>query len=104
MFSLKLNSLKLLNVKLKLKKNKKVVFRDQLNVDVMIELYETTIHWLFLSLLTLDRKKIIIHPNRTNKKYLNNFNYNRAFTLLGDHYFQEKLEQYETIFTVYNFN
>ena len=35
---------------------------------------------------------------------MNNFNYNRTFTLLKYHYFQEKLEQYQTLFTVYNFN
>ena len=35
---------------------------------------------------------------------MNNFNYNRTFTLLEDQYFQEKLEQYQTPFTVYNFN
>ena len=29
------------------------------------------------------------------KKILNNFNYNRTFTLLKDQYFLEKLEQYQ---------
>ena len=37
------------------------------------------------------------------KKTINNFNYNCTFTLLEDHYFQEKLEQFQKLFTVDNF-
>ena len=45
------------------------------------------------------------HLNGTKKnKILNNFNYNRTFTLLKDHYFQGKLEQFHSLFTVYKFN
>ena len=47
---------------------------------------------------------LIRHLNGTKNKILNNFNFDRTFTLLEDHYFQEKLEQYQTPFTVYNFN
>ena len=46
-------------------------------------------------------KNIIRHLNGTNDKILNNLHYNKTFTLLEDHYFQERLEQYQTPFTVY---
>ena len=46
-------------------------------------------------------KNIIRHLNGTNDKVLNNLQYNKTFTLLEDHYFQERLEQYQTPFTVY---
>ena len=49
-------------------------------------------------------KNIIRHLNGTNDKILNNLNYNKTFTLLEDHYFQERLEQYQTPFTVYQLN
>ena len=35
---------------------------------------------------------------------MNNLNYNKTFTLLEDHHFQERLEQYQTLFTVYQLN
>ena len=35
---------------------------------------------------------------------MNNLHYNKTFTLLEDHYFQERLEQYQTLFTVYQLN
>ena len=35
---------------------------------------------------------------------MNNLNYNKTFTLLEDHYFQEQLERFQTPFTVYQFN
>ena len=43
-------------------------------------------------------------PNGTNDKILNNLHDNKTFTLLEDHYFQERLEQYQTPFTVYQLN
>ena len=46
----------------------------------------------------------IRHLNGTNDKILNNLQYNKTFTLLEDHYFQERLEQYQTPFTVYHLN
>ena len=52
----------------------------------------------------LECKNIIRHLNRTNNKILNNPTYNKTFTLLEDHYFQERLEQYQTPFTVYQMN
>ena len=47
-----------------------------------------------ITLDLLECKNVIRHLNGTNNKILNNFNYNRTFTLLEDHFFQEKLEQY----------
>ena len=35
------------------------------------------------------------------KKILNNLHFNKIFTLLDDHFFQERLEQFQTPFTVY---
>ena len=35
---------------------------------------------------------------------MNNLQYNKIFTLLEDHYFQERLEEYQTPFTVYHLN
>ena len=52
----------------------------------------------------LECKNIIRHLNGTNNKILNNLQYNKTFTLLEDHYFQERLEQYQTPFTVYQLN
>ena len=49
-------------------------------------------------------KNIIRHLNGTNDKILNNLQYNKTFTLLEYHYFQERLEQYQTPFTVYQLN
>ena len=49
-------------------------------------------------------KNIIRHLNGTNDKILNNLHYNKTFTLLEDHYFQERLEQYQTPCTVYQLN
>ena len=42
-------------------------------------------------------KNIIRHLNGTNDRTLNNLHYNKTFTLLEDHYFQERLEQYQTL-------
>ena len=52
----------------------------------------------------LECKNIIRHLNGTNNKILNNLHYNETFTPLEDHYFQERLEQYQTPFTVYQLN
>ena len=52
----------------------------------------------------LECKNIIRHLNGTNDEILNNLQYNKTFTLLEDHYFQERLEQYQTAFTVYQLN
>ena len=35
---------------------------------------------------------------------MNNLQYNRTFSLLEDHYFQERSKQYQTPFTVYQLN
>ena len=52
----------------------------------------------------LECKNIIRHLNGTNDKILNNLHYKNFFTLLEDHYFQERLEQHQTPFTVYQLN
>ena len=49
---------------------------------------------LLVSLDPLECKNTIIH----------NLHYNKTFTLLEDHYFQERLEQFQTPFTVYKLN
>ena len=54
-----------------------------------------------ITLDRLDGKNNIRHLNGTNNKILNNLHYNKTFTLLEDHYFQERLECYQTPFTVY---
>ena len=55
-----------------------------------------------ITLDPIECKHLIRHLNSTNKKILNNSNYNRTFTPLEDPYFQEILEQYQTPPTVYN--
>ena len=52
----------------------------------------------------LECKNGIRHLDGTNNKILNNLQYNEIFTLLEDHYFQERLEQFQTPFTVYQLN
>ena len=52
----------------------------------------------------LECKNFIRHVKATNNKILNNLHYNQTFTLLEDHFFQERLEQYRTPFTVYQLN
>ena len=52
----------------------------------------------------LERKNIIRHPNGTKDKIINNLHYNKTFTLLEDCYFQERLEQYQTPFTINQLN
>ena len=52
----------------------------------------------------IECKNIIRHLNGTNNKILNNLHYKKTFTLLEDHYFQERIEQYQTPFTVYQLN
>ena len=43
----------------------------------------------------LECKNIIRSLNGTNNKILNNLHCNKTFTLLEDHYFQERLEQFQ---------
>ena len=57
-----------------------------------------------ITLDPLECKNLIRHLNGTDNKILNNLNYNKTFTLLEDHYFQEQLERFQTLFTVYQFN
>ena len=48
----------------------------------------------------LECKNIIGHLNGTNDKILNNLHYNKTFTLLEDHYFQERLNNIK-LFSLY---
>ena len=57
-----------------------------------------------ITLDPLECKNLIRHLNGTDNKILNNFNYNKTFTPLEDHYFQEQLERFQTPFTVYQLN
>ena len=57
-----------------------------------------------VTLIPLECKDIIRHINGTKNKRLNNLHYNKTFTLLEDYYFQERLEQFQTLFTVYKLN
>ena len=57
-----------------------------------------------VTLDSLECKNIIRRLNGTNDKILNNLPYNKTFTLLEDHYFRKRIEQYQTLFTVYQLN
>ena len=59
---------------------------------------------LHITLDPLECKNLIRRLNGTDNKILNNFNYNKIFTLLEDHCFQEQLERFQTPSTVYQFN
>ena len=52
----------------------------------------------------LQCKNIFRHLNGTNNKKPSNLPYNKSFTILEDHYFQEHLQQFQTPFTVYKLN
>ena len=57
-----------------------------------------------VTLNPLECRNKIRHLNGTNNKILNNLHYNKTFTLLENPYVQERLEQYQTPFTVYQLN
>ena len=52
----------------------------------------------------LEGKNVIMRLNGTNDKIMNKLHYNKTFTLLEDHYFQEQLEQFQIPFKVYQLN
>ena len=52
----------------------------------------------------LECKNLFRHLNGKNDKILNNLNYNKTFTLLEDHYFQEQLERFQTPSFFYKLN
>ena len=52
----------------------------------------------------LECKNIIRLLSGTNNKILNILHYKKTFTLLEDHYFQERLRQNQTPFTVHQLN
>ena len=87
------------------KKERKICFQDSVKyrrVDRTVWNHNTLPFPVTLD--PLDCKNIIRHLNGTNDKILNNLQYNETFTLLEGHYFQERLEQYQTPFTVYQLN
>ena len=82
------------------KKERKICFQGSVNYRrVHRTVWNHNTLPLPITLDPLERKNLIRHLNGTNNKILNNFNYNCTFTLLEDHYFQEKLE-YQTPFTL----
>ena len=87
------------------KKERKICFQGSVKyrrVDQTVWNHNTLP--LPVTLDPLECKNIIRHLNGLNDKILNNLRYNKTFTLLEDHYFQERLEQYQTPFTVYQLN
>ena len=86
------------------KKNEKFASKVMLNIDVLTTVWNHNTMPLPITLDPLECKNLIRHLNGTDNKILNNLNYNKTFTLLEDHYFQERLEQFQTPFTVYQFN
>ena len=87
------------------KKERKTCFQGSVKdrcVDRTVSNHNTLL--LPVTLDPLECKNIIRHLNGTNNKILNNLHYNKIFTLLEDHYFHERLEQYQTPFTVYQLN
>ena len=84
------------------KKERKICFQGSVKyrrVDRTV--WNHNIVPLPVTLDPLECKNIIRHLNGTNDKILNNLHDNKIFTLLEDHDFQERLEQYQTPFTVY---
>ena len=84
------------------KKERKICFQGNVKyrrVDRTVWNHNTMS--LPITLDPLECKNLIRHLNGTDNKILNNLNYNKTFTLLEDHYFQEQLERFQTPFTVY---
>ena len=87
------------------KKERKICFQGSVNyrrVDRTVWNHNTLP--LPVTLDPLECKNIIRHLNGTNNKILNSLQNNKIFTLLQDHYFQQRLERYQTPFTVYQLN
>ena len=87
------------------KKERKICFQGSVKyrrVDRTVWNHNTLS--LPVTLDPLECKNIIRHLNGTNDEILNNLHCNKTFTLLEDHYFQERLEQYQTAFSVYQLN
>ena len=87
------------------KKERKICFQGSVKyrrVDRTVWNHNTLLFPVTLD--PLECKNFIRHLNGTNDKILNNLHYNKTFTILEDHYFQQRLEQYQTPFTVYQLN
>ena len=84
------------------KKERKVCFQGSVKygrVDRTVWNHNTLP--LSVTIDPLECKNFIRLLNGTNNKILKNLHYNKTFTLLEDHYFKERLERYQTPFTVY---
>ena len=87
------------------KKERKVCFQGNVKyrrVDRTVWIHKTMP--LSITLNPLECKNRIRHLNGTDNKILNNFIYNKTFTLLENHCFLEQLERFQTPVTVYQFN
>ena len=83
------------------KKGRKICFQGSVeNRSMDRTVWNQNTMTLHLTLDPLVCKNLISHFNGTNNKLLNNLRYNKVFTLLEDQSFQEKLEQYQSPFTV----
>ena len=86
-------------------KGRKICFEGSVknrHVDRLVWNHNTLT--LPVTLDPLECKNFLKHLNGTNNKILNNLLYNKTFTLLEDHYFQARLERFQTLFTVYKLN
>ena len=87
------------------KKERKICFQGSVNIRrVDRTVWNHNTMPLPVTLDPLECKSIIEHLTGTNNKILNNLHYKNTFTLLEDHYFQKRLQQYQTPFTVYQLN
>ena len=87
------------------KKGRKICFQGNVKyrrVDRTVWNFNTMP--LPITLDPLECKNLIRHLNGTDNKIFINFNYNKTFTPLEDHNFQEQLERLQTPFTVYQLN
>ena len=87
------------------KKERKICFQGHVKyrrVDRTVRNHNTMP--LPITIDPLECKNLNRHLDGTDNKILNNFHYNKTFTLLEDHYFQEQLERFQTLFTVYQYN
>ena len=87
------------------KKERKICFQGRVKsrrVDRTVWNHNTLP--LPVTLDPLEFKNIIRDFNGTNNKILNNLHYNKTFSLLEDHYFQERLAQNQTPSLVFQLN
>ena len=89
------------------KKERKICFRGSVKVKNRCDdrtVWKHNTMPLPVTFDPLECKNLIRHVNGINNKILNNLHYNRTFTLLKDHNFQERLEQFHSPSTAYKLN